>query len=78
MAECNWPFWACIDGTSRLVLTRHQRENYNPKWQSPVVEWGGVSHKSSMNSNSGNVPPETTAQVMSAKPNYPNSNWRRG
>ena len=73
MVECNWPFWACIDGKSRAVLTDFQHENYNPKWQAPQIVWGGW--------HGGNIPqhkPETTEQVMSAKPSYSNSNWRKG
>lgn len=72
--ECNWPFWACLDGKSRAVLTDYQRTYYNPKWQAPQIDWGGV--------RSGRIPPaeekaETTEHIMSAKPQYSNSGWRK-
>ena len=74
MVECNWPFWACIDGKSRAVLTDFQHDNYNPKWQAPQIDWGGW--------HGGNIPQvehktETTEHIMSAKPSYSNSWWRK-
>ena len=74
MVECNWPFWACIDGKARAVLTEFQHENYNPKWQAPQIDWGGV-HIPKMGTN---IPkPDTTEHIMSAKPIYSNSGWRK-
>ena len=74
MKECNWPFWACLDGKSRAVLTDYQRTNYNPKWQPPQIDWGGWRHHGA---TAASMPHESVKRVMEAKPVYGNSNWRK-